>query len=494
MTYPPPYNPAFTSCSRRLLTLAAKKAEPSTPVLQSPPPLDLSLGLSFDKNGREVLDAHRPQTSSSVYSEDDPASGVVRVPGPREAAPSRFESRGTPETCAECVKSANTFMVEVINYPTLQLARERASVLNMGEYDAVLLLYDVGSRESFDIVPVLHSEVILRSRFYGKRSSWRSQGSLVKEEPIIALAGNKADFDSEGPDPELTFNLGKSMERWGQNAHPTSSGSLDTIYSDEDEPIRSPSSLNISMHEFVADGRRSAMSLDTSSTRSGAKLVKRKSTQSVRVNGDGTLPRMSRRASKRELANMWLDKGIMPREGATLDEVDEMAQMGGKSYRRQVARAEGADLARQLQLRVPFLETSSKTGQNVEEMFEAVVRQVLVSKGLKVLSTVDCQGSKPCRRHSATDSKFSSAANSPTDVGPEGKLAIHPSPPRQVAGSGDEWPSSFGSGWASEIREEVRINPAPVSTNAKAKKQGVLRRVSSIFGKKKQMSVAGVSA
>ncbi|KAK0715271.1 hypothetical protein B0H67DRAFT_237697 [Lasiosphaeris hirsuta] len=48
-----------------------------------------------------------------------------------------------------------------------------------------------------------------------------------------------------------------------------------------------------------------------------------------------------------------------------------------EAAKRQVSRFEGEMLARSLLLNVPFFETSAKTGENVDEVFEAILREVL---------------------------------------------------------------------------------------------------------------------
>ena len=52
-----------------------------------------------------------------------------------------------------------------------------------------------------------------------------------------------------------------------------------------------------------------------------------------------------------------------------------------RGSRREVSKLEGELLSRALLLNVPFHETSAKTGENVEETFEAVVREVLREMG-----------------------------------------------------------------------------------------------------------------
>lgn len=382
-------------------------------------------------------------------------------------------------------------MVEVINYPGLELARERANVLSAGDYDAVLLVYDVTSRETFDVLPILHSEVALMGRPSGRRASRKTQPASQKEGPIVALAGNKADVDSAPSRYGLRLTSPRARRREIQPAEPEqASGSGSNPAELRGEIPRSASSLSMTMREFVADGRRSAMSMESSIVRTPSKLLKRRSSQSVRANGKSpaTAPHMSRRASERELADMWLRAESTNRESSRLGSTDETEPASDdwplKSPSRRVQTAEGEALARELQVQIPFLETSAKSGDNVEELFEAILREVLASKGHRVRESVLPRDSTPCKRHAAMDSKFNSAANSPTNVIPEGRLAIHHAYNQHGTRSSGEWPSAFvreRSPEASDLNTES--NSPPVV--AKPKKEGMLRRMSSIFGKRK---------
>ncbi len=104
--------------------------------------------------------------------------------------------------------------MEVINNPTLQQERARAQVLGKGEYDAVMLVYDVASRESFDAVRALHAEIpICRRRnnhrraasgarssghgWFGGAAASDAAGATGSGEIVVALVGNKSDFDAE---------------------------------------------------------------------------------------------------------------------------------------------------------------------------------------------------------------------------------------------------------------------------------------------------------
>ncbi|KAH8911530.1 hypothetical protein BR93DRAFT_965315 [Coniochaeta sp. PMI_546] len=206
-TYPPLYDPALTLNSRRYFTLSPRPSSPPEPTTR---PLDTSYGLpklrqtSFEDEllttGERVGDEedNRPRTASSTFS--NPASLSRRSNGhtaAKAAGPSKTPSENPPaavasdheqhQPCAECQREARTYLVELTNHPALRLDNVRATVLAKGEYDAVLLIYDVGSRASFDAVPGLAAEVPLYSR--GRKKMLR-RGSV--SEGLDGMAGDES--------------------------------------------------------------------------------------------------------------------------------------------------------------------------------------------------------------------------------------------------------------------------------------------------------------
>jgi len=155
--------------------------------------------------------------------------------------------------CARCEREGRTYLVELTNYPDLQYSRERAAVLARGEYDAVLLVYDVGSRASYDVLPGLAREISLYGRGgrrmkrasveglevavggkVGRMKLRRRRSSAVVGDipavgrvsssmsfrnsyrqyhgttaPVLAMVGNKADLDAEF----ATIDLGLEAKR-----------------------------------------------------------------------------------------------------------------------------------------------------------------------------------------------------------------------------------------------------------------------------------------
>ncbi|KAK1768123.1 hypothetical protein QBC33DRAFT_536311 [Phialemonium atrogriseum] len=141
-------------------------------------------------------------------------------------------------------------------------------------------------------------------------------------------------------------------------------------------------------------GRRSAMSADhellLGSGQQRMSTLSRRSVRSVQEGRERVLPRMPARAPKTEAIERWIRTGSPA--GAGKDEVEDGEMTRAHSLdseattacKRQVSRLEGEMLSRSLTLKVPFFETSAKTGQNVEEAFEAIVREVLREMGREV--------------------------------------------------------------------------------------------------------------
>jgi len=420
-------------------------------------------------------------------------------------------------------------MVEVINYPGLQLSRERHALLAKGEYDAVMIVYDVASRESFELASVLHGEIQAaagrhlhhyqhKQQQRAGRSSWKPH--FGKEGgPVVALVGNKTDFDEEFRsveaalegyfhDKQAKIQALEVEER--HMVHPLyREVGRDVVY---DEMPMSARSLGrfASTRDLLADGRRSVVSVDRYTSRNPGKLVKSKSVQTIRLGGEAPgLRYLHRRASKRELVNSWLETGSPTREHhQEVDETDGSTQVDTQdsesttAVKRQVSRVEGEAMAQRLGIRVPFLETSAKTGENVEELFENVIRQALGAMGKDVAApdspTSPAEPARPCRKrghgnganNNERDSKFSSAANSPVDSVPEGRGGGFGGAQsgRMQAGDEDGWPAPPIPANGDDER------PTPPAPRKKERRESVLKRMSSLFFKKKQPSMVDVSA
>ncbi len=171
------------------------------------------------------MEPRRPRSVSSTFS--NPASEQRRhedekdTGSPADASPSSGANERA-EVCEDCLTDAQhhaTYLVEVTNYPALQTPKERYQVFAKGEYDAILLVHDIGSRGSFEAAQDLHSEIPLRHGRRGRKRSPAGKHRVGAQEPhqhlprrrgdggnrgggnaketVVALVGNKSDFDEE---------------------------------------------------------------------------------------------------------------------------------------------------------------------------------------------------------------------------------------------------------------------------------------------------------
>ncbi|OAA66799.1 Small GTPase superfamily [Niveomyces insectorum RCEF 264] len=248
MTYPPPYDPALTLNSRRFFTLSPAPDWTSTAAgapHQDELPTSAAGGDDAKKAAVVVSAVERPQTESSTASVQAAAAGTSNVhssnninnnnnnnnhvenePEPTDPAATAADTFSlddrtlvASETCSECAREHNTYLVEVINYPSLQSPRVRAQVHGKANYDAVLLVYDVADRASFDAVAALHVEIPVCTRknhhFHHRKaaphtsatrsrtSGWfggggNETGTTGSGEIVVGLVGNKSDCDDHG--------------------------------------------------------------------------------------------------------------------------------------------------------------------------------------------------------------------------------------------------------------------------------------------------------
>ncbi|KAL1875451.1 hypothetical protein Daus18300_003190 [Diaporthe australafricana] len=299
----------------------------------------------------------------------------------------------------------------------------RQHVFTKGDYDAVLLVYDVSDRRSFERVREFHAEISLGSGHSNKhhkrqrshmprrhsgpptgdlqrRSSvmsfFSSGGGLVGVEEevefgqgsdgvVVALVGNKADVGDEDCDqPE------KSKE-------------------DEEEQEQELQE----QEDSFDDDCESALAVFGDALYRDLQEVEFGATSSVM--GITSRPKPSR-AESSETVERWLqvvgraaeeEKEAEPHDAA----VPKLTASNAKP-RRSVSKAEGEHLARSLQLQVPFLETSARTGSNVEEAFEAVVRSVLKQMGRSNPPSTTELANKCRKRHEVEQQKHARASRS----------------------------------------------------------------------------------
>ena len=456
MTYPPPYNPALTLNSRRFFTISSPQASNAESAVTRP--LNTSHGQrelrepapigSAPVGDAAAADATRPRTASTTAS--NPASEHRDgEPAGASAAAAHRESLDdstlvASDWCSECTRESNTYLVEVTNYPSLQHSRTRSQVHAKADYDAVLLVYDVASRASFEAAKALHGEIPICTRknhhHHHRRASHSSgaksrtsgwfggggheTGATGSGEIVVALVGNKSDFDAEYASVELGLD-GPLLEKEAEIqvadvehrslVHPLFRESrfydeLNLTSAVAERPLASPTSLG-GFHMGHADARRSVLSADHDPRQSVLSVQR-----SVRTVPVGRRERAAATAAagaktparddKTASIETWLQTGKLSLEETREEEqqhddlVEEMTRIDSNetesttAAKRQVSRLEGETLARSLLLQVPFYETSAKTGENVEELFEATIREVLREMGRE--TTGDGKG-KPCK-------------------------------------------------------------------------------------------------
>lgn len=424
--YPPPYDPSLTLCSRRFLTLEPKSSNEGGSRSSNHP----ELRVSTDFQASTPSLPSPPDSAGPASPISDPVSPISFVSTTSTLNTSTTSipaspSFGTelepprPQACSKCTHKASTYLVEVVNYPALQSAKVRQHVLSEGEYDAVLLVYDVTDRTSFDKVRGFHEEVSLvdsngskyqkRQRSHVPRrhsgtpsgpsmqrrnsmmSFFSPGGGLAGPEDdveagkgsgrgvVVALVGNKADIgdgdvntsEKNGEEDELLY---QDDETFDDDCESALAVFGDAVYRD--------------LHDKVQLGT-------TLGTTSRTKPSHAESSQTV---------------------ERWLQVVGQATEEDTEHSALEPSGLGATvskaKPRRSVSKSEGEDLARSLDLQVSFFETSARTGANVEEAFEAVVRSVLKKMG-RSAAPPTTELAKRCRqKHEAEQQKRASVSRS----------------------------------------------------------------------------------
>lgn len=437
--YPPPYDPSLTLCSRRFLTLESKPPSDGGPRSSTLP----GLHVTTDFHGSTPSLLSPPDSAGPASPISDPVSPISFVSTTSTLNTSTtsipFSSSfgneqpepPKPQPCAKCAHRASTYLVEVVNYPALQSAKVRQHVLAKGEYDAVLLVYDVSDRGSFDRVREFHAEVSLISSSGAKnqrrqrshvprrhsgpppagsplqrRSSVMSffspggglagteedveAGKASGDNVVVALVGNKADIgDGEGS------SLSEVAE--GDDGPADQDDDFDDDCESAIAVFGDPPHRDI-MHEEKA---KLGAALSALGTTGRPKPAHAESSETVerwlQVVGKAAEEEAEEHAAHRPGAGSGAAAASRTRPG------------------RSVSKAEGEDLARSLGLQVPFLETSARTGSNVEEAFEAVARSVLRQMGRSAAPPA-AELARRCReRHEAEQQRRASRSSRPAD-------------------------------------------------------------------------------
>lgn len=252
-------------------------------------------------------------------------------------------------------KDAQTCLIEVINYPSLHSTSVRQKVHAKGEYDAILLVYDVSNRESFKYVQTLNAEMSKIGQHQQRKARYTNrQNSSFKK-----LLG-RATPESIGMEIPID---GRTGERIGEKAvlrktviglvgNKCDVDAYDAIIpAEEDSRERNGASecvVSPATHEQLKLPR-------PTSCDSLVDWISLKTTKTG--NAEPTRPAEVRTGPISSIPNISV------------------------SRRREVSESEGESLAQELSLAMPFFEVSAKTGQNVERAFEAIARVALQRSG-----------------------------------------------------------------------------------------------------------------
>lgn len=331
-----------------------------------------------------------------------------------------------PQPCAKCTHRASTYLVEVLNYPALRSAKARQHVLAKGEYDAVLLVYDVSDRRSFDKVREFHSEVALissnsaknhrrqRSHMPRRHSGLPAGSSLQRRSSVMSFFNPGGGLVA----PEEDVEAGKGP---GDNVVVALVGNKADIGDVEDsnlsEKTEGEDGLADQDDDFD-DDCESAIAVFGDALNRELHEEKVKLGATLSALGTTSRPKPSHTVSS-ETVERWLQvvgKAAEEDEDcAAHDPADSGTTASKAKPGRSVSKAEGEDLARSLELPVPFYETSAKTGANVEEAFEAVVRSVLRQMGRSATPSTP-ELARRCRdKHEAEQQKRASRSSRPAD-------------------------------------------------------------------------------
>lgn len=346
-----------------------------------------------------------------------------------------------PQPCAKCAHKASTYLVEVLNYPALQSAKVRQHVLAKGEYDAVLLVYDVSDRRSFDKVRELHAEVSLLSSNNGAKNHRRQRSHMPRRHSgppagsSLQRSSSVMSFFSPGGGlvaPEEDVEAGKGP---GDNVVVALVGNKADVGDVDDsnlsEKTEGEDGLADQDDDFD-DDCESAIAVFGDALNRDLHEEKVKLGAALSALGTTSRPKPSHTESS-DTVERWLQ--IVGRaaeednEGVTNEPTASETAASKAKPGRSVSKAEGEDLARSLELQGPFLETSAKTGANVEEAFEAVVRSVLKHMGRSATPSTP-EFARRCREeHEAEQQKRASRSSRPADrtaraQGNPGRLSI----------------------------------------------------------------------
>ncbi|EPE06499.1 hypothetical protein F503_02627 [Ophiostoma piceae UAMH 11346] len=418
--YPPPYNPALTLNSRRFLTLA-------------PAPDDSQCGQKYEElerhgekdekdteNKRTKMAVSGDKTVAASASERTPTSKSNSAASAASAASATYahdtQSLDLDErtlvnsegTCSACVRENSTYLVEVINYPALHKSvHARKQVHSKADYDAVLLVYDVCNRASFDAVKTLHAEIPVCTRknhhshhrkaahhastTRSRTTGWFGGGGndltgrTGSGEIVVGLIGNKSDVDGERP-IDIGSGLGLAAVKESK---------------DEREDIVRGSLMSPLYYESIMYAELMA-GLERRKAAASSDLPKR---PDLLTSQSANMQQLDE-ASKENDIQKWLQISRLesapepvgreePESAGSHTQRPENIPSAADHRSREVSSSDGEALAHQLRLAVPFQETSARSGENIEQVFESVVSEVLREMGRDAGGTN--KASKTCR-------------------------------------------------------------------------------------------------
>lgn len=410
----------------------------------------------------------------------------------------------TPKPYPMSLTRSQTCLMEIVNYPLLHSASHRTQVLSKGQYDAILLVYDVRSRASFEHIKTLHAEISSLSPRDGRRrwptstghrsssadrgsqqdprklkrslfgvfgGSPRDQERQVSASPrkeetgttIVAVVGNKCDLEDGEDTPalleeecddcdETADDLNHALALFGYPPSPCSAAR---------EHLPAPTTSNVAPDQHVLTRVRSCHST---------------------VSVDGSI---------RTQVNEKLETAVNTEEVNT-GSTPAGSQTVVRSRERQVSIAEGEALALELATNVSFFEASARTGENVEELFAATAKAVLTER-TRELSNED-SSAKKCRQRcqlEPRDARLSSDAECTVLRGG----VPHPGLKAQLeldgaSNSDSVWPSrgSLLEDRKTSIVLEKSLE-SRCEVNERRRRGGLMERVRRVFVRRQSASV-----
>ncbi|KAL2884575.1 hypothetical protein HOO65_110046 [Ceratocystis lukuohia] len=328
-SYPPPYDPALTVSSRREIMLDLNAAYNEARITSTSPydsmvqPQDAGLA-------KVRLEDTSPYGLSESLVEKLELDATIMKSAPNPGKP--------PATNQS--HNLTEYTIETINYPSLQSPQERMRVLSKESIDAVIIMYDVTRRSSIDVAKHIYAEVQQRFGHTAKKRRDRLSRPLKVSHrtPIVAFVGSKCDVDSITREP-VSLGAAKS----------------------------------------------SVARLENLNQASRASRTSTESSQSIVI--EETWRKIANEPAKHDSPNTILDlwmridqctPSVTPKP--LIKSAESRYSASYTKAPRQISKIEGQHLSMELGADIPFFETSAKTGENVEVLFETILRAVLASR------------------------------------------------------------------------------------------------------------------